>query len=425
MQSPENSDTIKMQTTTKQIWVLIGMIFLCYFLLLPKYFVGLDGENWKQWAHYIFENGLSKSYYNEAISYPPIYIYALYFFTLLFDTSEKLLSHLYLTRVIALAFDFLTVAALWFYVLAIRRQAFLLFFLLLNIAFIYNSLVWWQTDSIHTAFVLLAVFMALYQKPVFVVLFFILAINSKLNALIYSPIIVLLLLPLFKAKPYHFLWALLLGFLFQFIILSPFLVEGNLGNWFHSLIQRIDYYHFASMKAYNFWYLWLDNNPRNVSDSTLIFDIISYKNLGLVLFFIASALALFPLCKKTCQLIKHRTSFQQNDIAFIFLSLGLITLIFFFFPTRIHERFAHAGVLFFFVHACVTSNFRLYFWYAIAYFINLEKEAQFLLLPNEIYDFLRPEYIAVLYAFIGGAAFKELYAMKQNALKISLSKTPV
>ncbi len=403
---------MKPQPATKQIWIITAMIFALYMLFIPKNFVGLDGENWKNWSLYIFENGLAKAYNNTDISYPPVYIYGLYLFTLLFDSAEKLLSHLYFTRIIALAFDFLTIAVLLKYIPAIKKQPIVILFLLLNIAFIYNSLIWWQTDSIHTAFMLLAAVMALYQKPALAIMFFVFAINAKLNALIYAPVILLLMIPVFRIKPFYILSSLFFGIVTQAILWYPFIKEGNLSVWYNGLLQRIDYYHFASMKAYNFWYLFLDANPRNITDDTIAFGLLSYKNLGTLLFATATMLAIIPLARKTFQKLKQCIAFSEKDIAFVFLTLGLLTLIFFFFPTRIHERYAHAGVLFFFVHACYSGSFRLYILYSVAYFINLEKEAQFLLMPNEADEFLKPEYIAVIYSLVGISAFRKIYAFR-------------
>jgi hypothetical protein len=50
----------------------------------------------------------------------------------------------------------------------------------------------------------------------------------------------------------------------------------------------------------------------------------------------------------------------------------------------------------------------------MAYFINLEKEAQFLLMPNEVDEILKPEYVAVIYAIIGLSTFRKLYARQQE-----------
>jgi Gpi18-like mannosyltransferase len=405
---------VKPQPITKQILIIAAMVFALYVLLIPKNFVGLDGENWKNWSLYIFENGLGKAYNNTDISYPPIYIYGLYIFTLLYDSAENLLSHLYFTRVIALAFDFITIAILLKYIPAIKKQPIVILFLLLNIAFVYNSLIWWQTDSIHTAFILLAIIMALYHKPALTIMFFVLAINAKLNAIIYAPVILLLLIPVFSTNPFSILSSIIIGIATQVILWYPFIQEGNISIWLNGFLQRVDYYHFASMKAYNFWYLFLNDNPRNILDNTIAFNSFSYKNIGAILFVVTTLLALFPLAKKTFQNLKQRVVFSEKDIAFVFLTLGLLTLVFFFFPTRIHERYAHAGVLFFFIHACYSNSFRLYVLYSIAYFINLEKEAQFLLMPNEVDEILKPQYVGIIYAIIGISAFRKLYAKQQE-----------
>jgi Gpi18-like mannosyltransferase len=312
-----------------------------------------------------------------------------------------------------LAFDFIIIAALLKFFSAIKRQPVIVLFLLLNIAFIYNSLIWWQTDSIYTALVLMSIISALYNNVALAVLFGLLALNAKLNAIIYFPVIVLLLLSAINIQPKKIFVALLLSAATMLLIWYPFYAENNITTWITALQQRVNYYHFVSMKAYNFWYLFLDENPRNVSDSVLVFNAISYRVLGLILFVVAFVAALFPLLKMVLYKIKTKVSFNENEYAFIFLTLGLLTLIAMFFPTRIHERYAHAGVLFFFLYACYTGNFKLYVSYSIAYFINLEKEAQFLLLPNELDELIKPEYVAVVYLITGFAAYKKLYTKLQ------------
>lgn len=407
---------MKPQPTTKQIWILTAMIFLLYVLLIPKNFFGVDGSYWTDWTTYLHSHKISEAYNNTSINYPPLYLYMLKVFSAPFNSTEKLLKYLYHTKIISLAFDFITVVLALRWLLLWHIQPLNILFLLLNIAFIYNSLIWWQIDTIYTAFVFLAITSLFFSRQYLAILFFILAIYTKPTALIYLPTFLVLLIPYLVTSPMRFLWLLLFSFFVQIILLSPFIAAGSLNDVIqNALLKRVDLYSVASMKAYNFWYLFLDENPRNVNDGVLAFNLVSYRTLGLIMFVVAFVAALFPLLKLTLQKLNAKTVFHEKEFGFIFLTLGLLTLVAFFFPTRIHERYAHAGVLFFFLHACYTGNFKLYILYSIAYFINLEKEAQFLLMPNEVDEFLKPEYVAVIYLLIGAAAFKKLYAKPSAA----------
>jgi hypothetical protein len=74
-----------------------------------------------------------------------------------------------------------------------------------------------------------------------------------------------------------------------------------------------------------------------------------------------------------------------------------------------HERYAHAAIIFLFVLAALKNNFWLYALCSVAYFFNLEKEAQFLIMPNEIDNLLKPEIFAILYLIVIVALYKQLF----------------
>lgn len=390
--------------------ILIALIFLVYVVLLPKSFIGVDGANWQRWASCIFSNELGAAYYNADISYPPIYLYSIKIFSLFFNDIQQLLQHLFLTRIIALLFDFVSALSILYFIRQAKEQPFNILFLLLNIAFIYNSLIWWQTDSIHTAFILLSVFLSLKRKIIWSAVCFMLAVNSKLNAFIYSPVLLFLWLPLLKNN-FKILGKAALACLFLLaIIWLPFLLKNNVFHFFESLLQRANYYHYVSMKAYNIWYLFLTENPRNIDDTNLVFNVFSYKNVGLFFYSLPFIAALIPLAAMAWSKWKSNHQWQEEDFIKVFTVLALITLVTFYFPTRMHERYAYAAVVFLFIIGLLSNNYRLYILTSIAYFFNLEKEAQFLLIPNELDNILKPEIFAVLYLIVIVVLYKQLYS---------------
>lgn len=388
---------------------LVALVFLAYLILLPKNFIGIDGENWQRWSEYLFSNGLSKAYNNPDISYPPIYLYALKFFTSFSTTNQDLLNHLYLSKGIALLFDFVSACSIIYFVRQVSSQPYNILFLLLNIAYIYNSLIWWQTDSIHTAFILLSVFFALNQQLILSAILLALAINTKFNALIYMPIIFLLWVPFLKIKPKQLFMAIILGITTVVVLWLPFILENNVATFIQSITKRANYYHFVSMKAYNFWYLLLNDNPRNIDDSAKFFGLISYKAIGLWAFIIAYVSAIISLIQLSYQKYCKAQSWVEKDYLMVFITVCLITLITFYFPTRMHERYAYAAIPCLFIIASIQNNFWLYILCSVAYFFNLEKETQFLLMPNEIDNFLKPEIFATLYLIVIVALYKQLF----------------
>ncbi len=164
-------------------------------------------------------------------------------------------------------------------------------FLILNLAYLYNTVFWNQVDSIHTTLTLSSVLLLFNKKLILGLLFFILALNMKLQAIIYVPFVALAILPMLTVK--SFLKIVIYALAFQLIILLPFLINGDFMQ-----VIKVNGRHFyviplVSANAYNLWFM-IFNNPWSVSDKQ-IFAGIAYKNWGLFLFFISSFMALFPL----------------------------------------------------------------------------------------------------------------------------------
>lgn len=68
-------------------------------------------------------------------------------------------------------------------------------FYLVNIAVLYNVIIWSQVDIILTCFVFISVYYAMKNKALLAIVFLILGLNFKLHAIIFVPVIGLLLLP--------------------------------------------------------------------------------------------------------------------------------------------------------------------------------------------------------------------------------------
>jgi hypothetical protein len=135
-------------TDLKKARIELALLFTLYVVLLPRVYMVYDMGFWQQWAVTIHRSGLGNAY-NSSINYFPIYLYALYFYDLLQGTEANIIHNINNIKILFVAFDFLPLV-----VLCAFRQRLLQFkipylFLLLNVAYVFNSMVWGQIDSIY------------------------------------------------------------------------------------------------------------------------------------------------------------------------------------------------------------------------------------------------------------------------------------
>ena len=135
----------------------VFMLFALYLIILPRAYMDYDMGFWREWALIIHRNGLANTY-NSTINYLPIYVYGLYTYDLLQGTEANIIHNINNIKILFVCFDFLPIV-----VLCCFRQRILSFkipylFLLINIAYVFNSMVWGQIDSIYTNLAFLAIF---------------------------------------------------------------------------------------------------------------------------------------------------------------------------------------------------------------------------------------------------------------------------
>jgi hypothetical protein len=141
------------------------------------------------------------------------------------------------------------------------------------------------------------------------------------------------------------------------------------------------------------------------------------------MFFTTSFIALTPLLiitfrKRNDEVILY--SNNQNTLNIIFLSCGLIPLLFFFFNTQMHERYSHPAFLFIFAFSYVNKNYIPLLLFSIAYFLNLDGVLhEFNFLGSIGKNFLRNrDFIATLYAILILYMFFYLYKLSIKGERI-------
>lgn len=396
----------------KQTWFLeISLFGLFLFFLIPDFSMSYDNELFRKWALHIYRHGISSIYQTDS-GYQPFYLYLLYLFGAVQESESDLVNHFKFIKLIPLCFDFLPL--LLFYKLSpvgIKKRHYL--FLIYNIAYFYNTLIWGQIDTIPAAFSLLALYFAI-RKPYLGIIFMVLAFNTKVQAIIILPVFLCALL--IRVRTIKTLAMLLvLSITLEVLLLSPFLLTGEFTNYINNILGSIHAFSVVSMNALNFWHLATPVNPINLLHTSIWLKW-TYKTWGVLLFGSFSLLVLTPLFVKTLySIITKKISVKYLEI--LFLTAGLLTLVFFFFNVKMHERYSHPAILFLFFYSICRQNFLLYSLTSVAYFINLEKILEFRRLPYNIFIF-NNKIIALIYLLVILMGVYQLY--KNYNLKSSL-----
>jgi Gpi18-like mannosyltransferase len=393
---------------------------------------GYDGDMkcWLAWAKYMREMGLTNIYDNpnKGCDYLPAYLYILWFHGKIQGTMKNLEENLYVIKWITLIFDFLgAYLAVWYVKDKIKKVAYFIF-LMLNVAYVYNTVQWGQVDAIHTFFGFAAIIAALEKRVVISVSLFLIAANFKMQSIVFVPILGLLLLPqtIASKKTLQTLFvALIVAALVQLIILFPFIIKGKVDRVLYVVTHLTAQFPHPSVCAFNIWF-WLFPNTNewymyDIDDSTK-FGFLSLRLIGNIMFLTTMFIAVFPLMKYLYQKYFQKKS-MQFPIEKIFLMSALVSVCFFFFNTQMHERYVHPALIAIAAYAfCSTNNKRFFplVLASIAYFLNLEKPLKILSLTNYGTLIFNPKFVAVLWAILIAFLFYMIYSKKENYNKEAL-----
>ncbi|RZK12752.1 MAG: hypothetical protein EOO56_27905, partial [Hymenobacter sp.] len=179
---------------TRSHWLLYALLYGLLLLLTPTSGHVFDVQFWEQWATHIGAHGLGNAYTYETNNYNPLYQYVLYGYAKLAGSPQRILAGIHYLRLFTLLFDFGGA------ILAVRcfgwgdgNQRFILSLLfLLNLGYLYDTVVWEQVDAIVSTLAFVAVVQALRQRPVSSVGWLVLALNMKTQAIVFLPALLLL-----------------------------------------------------------------------------------------------------------------------------------------------------------------------------------------------------------------------------------------
>jgi Gpi18-like mannosyltransferase len=330
---------------------------------------------WRQWALEIHRNGLPSAY-NSSINYFPVYLYGLYFYDLLQGTEANIAANINNIKMLFVLFDFLPLVVLCAFRQRLLQYKIPYLYLLLNVAYVFTSLVWGQIDSIYTSLAFLAIVVAL-QYPAAGTLLYLLALNTKPQSIVFAPVIGAILLYRVRAWKTVFTTIALCA-VAQLALLIPFLFNGGVRKLVYHAVHSVDLYNKLSISAFNIWYLIQPGNPYFINDKDTFF-LLSYKSIGLLLFSISALLIFWPVVTHLWKLRRASIEPNQHTHQLIMLGTGMLCLCFFYFNSQMHERYAHPIIIFFFFYSVVSGNYRLYILASIPYFLSLDKAFSF---PN-------------------------------------------
>lgn len=401
----------------KKQWLLLAaMLYVAFVLLMHKWGHQGDMMFWMDWSKYIYNNGFTHVYDNPSCNYLPAYLYFLVFHVKLQGNLTDIQDNLYTIKYYTFIFDMLgAYLAVWF-VKDDVKKIFYFLILLFNVAYIYNTAFWTQVDAIFTFFGFASLILALEKKSVLSVLFLLIALNFKLQALVFIPVVGLVLMPQFLNKNgiKKIILSVILIAIVQVTILLPFILTNRLHQVIHVITDSVGHYPYPTVGAFNLWSLLLPDvgieEMYHINDGTK-FWFISYKQFGNLLFFISIVIAVFPLMKYLYQKYVKQNELQF-DISKIFLMSSLVALSFYYFNTEMHERYAHPAIISLAAYAFCSKRFLVFILGSVAYFLNLERICWYLNLHNETYEHLfvfQPKFVSVLYLSLISILFIELY----------------
>ena len=381
----------------------IGIFLVLYVfitLLIPKSGHPSDFNCWKDWASAIFTKGIG-NIYSHGTNYLPLYQYFLMLFGNFQGSVSNIHSNINSLKYFNLLFDVVGVYFAFLFVnekIKNSKMSILLSLLLLfNLAYLYNTMIWGQVDAIFTAFLFIAFYFSLQNKILVTIIFCLLSLNMKLQAIIFFPFIGLILLPSFiqKFNLKSLLTWIIIPFIIQLIILLPFYLQGDLEKVFTVVTNSVGTFPKVSLNAYNIWYWLIDDEPMGVLDTNR-YGGISYYHWGFFSFIVAYTATLFPLLRNRVLLLMNK---QNVDLSLnkLLLIATLIPIVFFFFNTQMHERYSHPMLLFSGTYAILNKKFVAYTLLSIAYFLNLELVLDYFNIESSNLFFLNPDFVATLF----------------------------
>lgn len=363
------------QFTKTHLILIAALFYVAYAAVMWKWGHQGDMEYWMTWAMHIFQNGFTNVYDQGSVNYFPAYLYIIKFHTWIQGNATDVTDNLFTLKYYTLVFDVSGALAATWLIKDINRRIFCFLLLMLNVTYVYNTAIWGQVDAIFCFWGFLSIILALEKRPVLSVLSLLIAVNFKLQAVVYFPVVGLLLLPQFLEHFKKIIIAILSVFVLQLLILAPFLLKGKAGQVIDVLTGLVGQYPYPSASAFNFWFLVMpdvDLMQMFTKSDQVKFLFLTLKQWGLLMFGVATFVSLLHFFRAYRDKYIRKQEFIISTEQ-VFLSAALVALSFYFFNTQMHERYAHPVLLPLAAYTFFSWNWKPLILFSIAYGLNLER----------------------------------------------------
>jgi len=329
---------MKKRFSKKQLILFVVAILGALILrILLVSFEGYERDilSFKEWCFAAVKYGVAGVHANTWCDYPPGYFYILKVVGLIYKVFYSTLQQgTYLLQLLiklpAILAD-LGTATLIFFLIKEKYKFKIAYLAMLAYAFnpaIFINSAWWgQVDSVMLFILFLSVFFLLEKKIKWSYVLLAIACLVKSQALIFVPLI------LYITWRQKGLKAVIRGISYAaitvFILLLPFIIEGNLRTIIDVYFGSMHSYPFVSISAHNIWWLISDANGRQISDQMSFLNLGTYKTIGFFLFFSCYAILLVYFRKKDWR--KYQEDF--------YLGFAFLAICFFMLFTQMHERY--------------------------------------------------------------------------------------
>jgi len=392
---------------------------LLYFPLIwiasPRSCHSWDTWCFSTWTKHINQYGLGHAYWSPT-DYPPIIQYLLWIFSWFMESDRNIEMNIHNIKVFSYIFH---IVGGYFILRALLRenispqQAFTgTLCYVLNFAVLYNAYAWNQVDIILGVLVFIAVIFAVWEKPFTSLILLVIGLNFKVQALIYIPVLGLIVLPqlLLSGGWKKFALALLCLAGTQVAILLPFNFDTLHRIW-EITVDSFGKFAVISARAYNIWPLFMEGDLMKRSDKEIVFGL-TYNAWGLIMFLAASFMAMWPLLKVT--FLSFKTGVLQKLTTTQLMLIGaLIPILFFYLNTQMHDRYSHPTFLFLVTYAVLARRPFPVVFISIAYFLNLEKELNYLNWSNYEVFIFNEKLVSCFYLVSILMLYYDLYFLKR------------
>lgn len=329
-------------------------------MIIPSF--SIDMTTWQAWSSRLVDLG-PMNFYDTKIwtNYTPGYLIFLWIFGLIFhviNISTFSIAFETLIKTVTTVFDFGTAFIIYKIIVkhSTEKNGYIAAFLyLFNPAIIFNTSVWGQVDGILTFFLLLSFYLLYDLKKIELsIVVFTFSVLIKPQALLLTPVyfIAVFYLSSFKKIIRSIPYVLII-----YLLTSMLFFPKNIIFGLPSLIlQMLNDYAYTSLYAFNLWAIigWWQSDQINLGPTT-------YQNIGKGIYLVFILLIILPLKKLAI----------FNNPSMFYLAIALSVLVFFLFPTRIHERYLFPFFSFFLVAALLERSFMFIMFYIIVSIIHL------------------------------------------------------